>query len=63
MTGKETPAKRFWRVFIAQVIGSVDFVTILKPVEIKDMLIIKEADIMNATIVDGMLTFKWAPKK
>ena len=33
-TGKEIPAKRFWRTFIDQVIGSVDLVTILIPVDI-----------------------------
>ena len=42
---------------IAQVIGSVDFVTILIPVEINARLIIIAADIVKAKIIDITLIF------
>ncbi len=49
-------------IFIAQVIGSVDLVTILKPVEMKARLIIMAADMMKARMAEGMFTFSLAPK-
>ncbi len=57
MTGKDTPAKRFWRTFIAHVIGSVDFVTILKPVEIIAKPTNMAAEIVKATMTEGMFAF------
>ena len=60
MTGKDTPERRFWSTFIAHVIGSVDLVTILKPVEIIAKPTIMVAEMVKATMTEGTLAFNLA---
>ena len=61
-TGNATPAKRFWSTFIAQVTGSVDFVTILTPVEIIARPSNIAAEIVKARMTAKMLAFNFAWK-
>ena len=53
------PANRFWRTFIAHVMGSVDLVTILKPVEIIAKPTNMAAETAKATMVEGTFTFNF----
>ena len=56
ITGNETPAKRFWSTLIDQVMGSVDFVTILTPVDIIARPSRIAAEIIKANITAIMFT-------
>ena len=62
VTGKDIPDKMFARAFIAQVIGSVDLVTIVKPVEIIAKPTNRTADIKKARITEGMFAFSFTLK-
>jgi len=62
MVAKAIPENKFWRTVMAQVMGSVDFVTNLRPAEIIANPVRIPAEIRKANNVAAMLTLSWAPK-